>query len=366
MKIVFRTDASIDISTGHVMRCLTLAELLHKHGHDCHFICKAHEGHLGDLIIKRGFKLHLLTKPFTQKNIAAGELQLTHAEWLGGSWQQDAKETQILLDHLKPSWLVVDHYALDARWERQAAKKVNNILVIDDLADRNHECSLLLDQNLGRKPSDYYGLVPQNCKRLIGPGYALLRPEFAQLRKRSIARRNRPVLRRIMVSLGGVDKTNGTALALEALTKASLPPDTHLDIIMGTTAPHLHAIQQQAVQSPYKTTVSIDVTDMAERMCLADMAIGAAGSSSWERCCLGLPSILLVIADNQQKIASALEKKGAASIVSGNNLELSLQAGISELTNSENQLKKMTTNATSICDGKGVTRVINAMNEVFL
>src|SRR5690606_12034475 len=109
-----------------------------------------------------------------------------------------------------PDWLVADHYALDAKCELALINVVGRIMVIDDLANRPHECVLLLDQNLGRLESDYDDLLPENCQRLIGPHYALLRPEFAELRELSLKRRQPPKLKRILVFLGGVDRTNVT------------------------------------------------------------------------------------------------------------------------------------------------------------
>lgn len=208
MKIVFRTDASIQIGTGHVMRCLTLADELTRQGHECRFICREHPGHLGCLVNSKGYDLTLLPPPSDQP------LQQTNSEtddyelWLGAPWQEDARQTLDAISSLNPDWLVVDHYALDAHWERTLSSTVDKIMVIDDLANRPHECTLLLDQNLGRIASDYDELLPTTCQRLIGPRYALLRPEFAALREQSLKRRGKPELKRILISLGGVDRTN--------------------------------------------------------------------------------------------------------------------------------------------------------------
>ncbi|KXS54044.1 MAG: polysaccharide biosynthesis protein [Marinobacter sp. T13-3] len=315
MRIAFRTDASIWIGTGHVMRCLTLADELRRQGHECVFVCREHEGHLGDLIGKKGFKLHLLSKTDSQQKPSMNEPHLAHAGWLGASWQKDGKETSDLLHNQRPDWLVVDHYALDARWEREVAHEVGQIMVIDDLADREHECTVLLDQNLGRQPGDYELLVPSYCSKLIGPQYALLRPEFSQIRPESLARRQSPKLERILISLGGVDRTNVTGQVLEALAKSELPSDVELDIVMGAAAPRLEDIRRQAAELRFPATVSVSVSDMAERMCKADLAIGAAGGTAWERCCLGLPSIILVLADNQRAGAGALAHSASALVI---------------------------------------------------
>lgn len=361
MHIAFRADASLQIGTGHVMRCLTLAEALRNQGFECSFICRNHQGNLSELIKRRGFELHLLKKdvPADQNTYSEGDSALAHGDWLGTSWQHDAEQTLKVLAGKKTDWLIVDNYALDARWESWVSKQVKKVMVIDDIADRRHECNLLLDQNLGRKAEDYNELVPETCTRLIGPYYALLRPEFAELRKRSLERRRTPELKRILITLGGVDRDNVTGQILHALAQSQLPRETEVDIVMGASAPGLDAIRQQVAKLPFKATVSVNVTDMAERMCMADLCIGAAGSTSWERCCLGLPAIQLVLAENQRLVNQALIDRGAA-------LGLDLwgdKLGMLDLLLEQIWLdiSKMNSNAAGVTDGLGCTRVVKQL-----
>jgi UDP-2,4-diacetamido-2,4,6-trideoxy-beta-L-altropyranose hydrolase len=361
MRVVFRADASIRIGTGHVMRCLALADELTLQGHHCRFVCREHEGHLGGLIATKGYELHLLPCSRSAETQPSGSAGNPYADWLGVPWQHDAEQTLELLSSLEADWLVVDHYALDARWERQVAKAVNRIMVIDDLAERHHECTLLLDQNLGRDVSDYDRLTPKNCLRLIGPQYALLRPEFSQLRERSLQRRKHSELKRILISLGGVDKTNVTGHVLDALANTPLPADTELDIIMGASAPYLDEVRQQAKRLPFKATVNVNVSDMAERMCLADFSIGAAGSTSWERCCLGLPTVIVFLADNQASGGKALEAAGAAlTIDEPKAVRAILPAALAEVSIPKN-LQRMSYAATAITEGKGASSVATSM-----
>ncbi|EAZ98227.1 UDP-2,4-diacetamido-2,4,6-trideoxy-beta-L-altropyranose hydrolase [Marinobacter sp. ELB17] len=315
MNIVFRVDGSIQMGTGHVMRCLTLAEELQRLGHSCVFICREHPGNLGEFITNKGFVVHLLSTT-SGVNFTVENDDTAHAEWLGVSWRIDAEQTLAALGSMEVDWLVVDHYALDARWERLLAKAAGQIMVIDDLADRHHACDLLLDQNLGREITDYDHKVPEHCTRLVGPNYALLRPEFARLREKSLKRRKMPELKRILISLGGVDRTNVTAQVLNVLNDSQLSSETELDVIMGATAPHLNDIRTQVSHTRFRATVSVNVGDMAERMCRADLAVGAAGSTSWERCCLGLPALIVVLADNQKSAAHALSERGVAIVAS--------------------------------------------------
>ncbi|MBT2786010.1 MULTISPECIES: UDP-2,4-diacetamido-2,4,6-trideoxy-beta-L-altropyranose hydrolase [unclassified Halomonas] len=361
MKVAFRADASVQIGTGHVMRCLTLAEELRRQGHQCLFICRNHEGHLAGLITEKGFDLHLLQSPAQLETLAKDEPTLAHSGWLGVPWETDAKQTLEVLARNNIDWLIVDHYALDSQWECQLAEAVGQIMVIDDLADREHECAVLLDQNLGRESADYEALIPSTCTKLIGPQFALLRPEFAELRPTSLERRRAPEFKRILISLGGVDRTNVTGEVLEVLSNSTLPTETELDIVMGRSAPHLEYVKKQALELPFQSTVSVSVNDIAARMCAADFSIGGAGSTSWERCCLGLPSIVVVLANNQRLIAAALEKAGCAEKSSISGVDGRVRSVIQKLNAQHSILMHMSDNAEKVCDGKGCLRVVSTL-----
>lgn len=317
MRIVFRVDASLEIGTGHVMRCLTLADALAAKGADCEFICRAHQGNLIEFIRGNGYVALVL--PIANEagagSIAPGQgdyaADLAHSHWLGATQTQDAEACALFLAAQKPDWLIVDHYALDAHWERAVAPHYRKLMVIDDLADRPHACDLLLDQTFSRNVADYRALVPADCSLLCGSQYALLRAEFAALRPYSLQRRARPALRELLITMGGVDKDNATGQVLQALRTCPLPVDCRVTVVMGSTAPWLDEVRKQAQDMPWPTRVLVGVSDMAQLMADSDLAIGAAGATSWERCCLGLPTIMLVLADNQDKIAEALYEAGA-------------------------------------------------------
>lgn len=222
MQIIIRTDASLTIGTGHVIRCLTLADALKKKGARIVFICREHQGHLCDLIEDRGFTVHRLPQP----NIGfIAEDEPAHAAWLGASWQEDAEQTRAFIQALdggKPQWLIVDHYSIDHRWESTLRPMVERIFVIDDLADRNHYCDLLLDQNLfPDMQSRYTARVPEGCPLMLGPDYALLQPIYAEQHDR-IPPREGPV-RRILISFGGADSDNLTGCALAAFISLERP-----------------------------------------------------------------------------------------------------------------------------------------------
>lgn len=363
MNIVFRADASIEIGTGHIMRCLTLAEALAAQGARCRFICREFEGNLIDVIRSKGFAVDVLPvmepapcPPCEQ------ERPLAHATWLGATQDEDAASCISLLDVLKLDWLVVDHYGIDARWERQLRPYCSRVLVIDDLADRAHDCDLLLDQNLGRAVADYQLWVPSGCRLLIGPGSALLRPEFAQWRDYSLARRENERLQKILISMGGVDKQNATGKILAALADAPecLPGDAILIIVMGRHAPHLDVVRERARTLPWSVHVLTEVSNMAEIMANSDLAIGAAGGSSWERCCLGLPTLQVVIAENQRLAGETLVALGATANLGPPEC---LAVGLPEalVTLDAAQLRVMSDTCQHLYDGHGTEATVAAM-----
>lgn len=363
MRVAFRADASIQIGTGHVMRCLTLADELSRQGHECRFVCREHGGHLGDLITSKGYGLTLLPGTSDNEPEENDRNSDDYARWLGVPWQDDARQTLDALTPWKPDWLVVDHYALDADWEHALANAVGSIMVIDDLANRPHVADILLDQNLGRSEVDYDQLVLANCARLIGPEYALLRPEFHRLRARSLERRYEPELQRILVSMGGTDTPNATAAVLASLESSSLPSQLRLDVVMGATAPWLNVIQNVAKTSRFNVTVSTNVQDMGERMCLADLSIGAAGSTSWERCTLGLPSIVVSQAQNQSGILQALSDAGAAIKLDFPIDQAELASLVGGFYKEKEMLARMARDASMLCDGRGVEKVTRWLND---
>ncbi|MFW3616932.1 UDP-2,4-diacetamido-2,4,6-trideoxy-beta-L-altropyranose hydrolase [Billgrantia antri] len=355
MKVAFRADASLQMGSGHIMRCLTLADALIKKGTECHFLCRELPGHLIELIRGKGHATHVL--PCVPENPIDSNGP-AHAAWLGATLEQDVRACHPTLQALRPDWLVVDHYALDIRWETALMSYCRRLMVIDDLADRSHQCNLLLDQNLGRHETDYVGMIPQQCTVLAGPRYALLRPEFTALREYSIRRREDPRLRKLLISMGGVDRPNATSRVLETLQGCALPDDCQVKVVMGPSAPWLQQVRDAAKKMPWTTEVLVNVTEMGTLMANSDLSIGAAGSTSWERCCLGLPSIILVLAENQKFISFELEKAGAAKVISleEESLEVQLKPTIDSYRPPAH-LREAAKRAALVCDGLGVERV---------
>lgn len=352
MKIAFRADASLQIGSGHIMRCLTLADALKQKGAECRFLCREHPGHLIELIRSKGHVVHVLSCESEGSIDRDGP---AHSAWLGATQNQDAQACRTILQALQPDWLIVDHYALDTRWEEALRPFCHRLMVIDDLADRVHQCDLLLDQNLGRKPTDYAALVPEGGGVFAGPQYALLRSEFAALREYSLKRRKQPKLQHLLITMGGVDQPNATGKVLETLKRCRLPEGCKITVVMGAQAPWLKQVQAIAAEMPRSTEVLVNVTDMAQRMADCDLAIGAAGGTSWERCCLGVPTLIIVVAENQWSGARALEDRQAVlGVLDVNESFCRLEELLSPPVE---KIKKISELASQVTQGAGVGEV---------
>ncbi len=342
MKIAFRVDASIDIGTGHVMRCLALAEYLREQETVTRFLCRRLPGNLGERILAQGHAL----------------------AWVEGeTWEEDAKASHTALQDAAPwDWLVVDHYGLDARWERAMRTAARKILAIDDLANRPHDCDLLLDQNYYPDAEGRYeGLVPAYCLKLLGPRYALLRPQFA--RARETLRERSGEVKRILVCFGGTDPHGATLKALEAIRLLDRP-DIAVDVVIGGSNPHREEIEAACRALP-QSKLHQDVEDMASLMAAADLFVGAGGSITWERCCLGLPAVVMTSADNQRQAALVLAEAGVHLLL-GRVEEVDadrLCCILKELAQQPALVRFLAHRTTEWADGHGCTRVIQYFRE---
>jgi len=353
MKIIFRVDASLKIGTGHVMRCLALAKILKENGLDVRFICRRHKGNLIEKIYLNGFKVYALEGKFESEV----SNRLKHSHFLEVSSQQDADESMEMLHSEKFDWLIVDHYALDEHWQKSLKPYYKKLLVIDDLADRNHQCDVLIDQTFGRGKEDYLNLVPKSCKMLLGSRYALLRNEFSSWRPYSLKRRIKPKFKRLLINMGGADVNNITEDVLDELKYSKLPNDISIIVVMGEISPHVEDVKSKAKEMPYMTEVRVNVGNMAEIMANSDIAIGASGSTTWERCCLGLPTIQIVVAENQNNISKMLARNNAIKILQDINELPKILSDVSDW------MEKISNTSRKISDGEGVSRVLKTLME---
>ena len=358
MNIVIRVDASIEMGTGHVMRCLTLADEFKKQSITSRFICRNINGHMGKLIRSKGYEVVLLPSP-ESKDIKTSN----NAKWLRVSVEQDANETSDALGD-QIDLLIIDHYGIDYRWHEILRPRVKKIFVIDDLADRQLDCDFLLNQNIGYDTSSYKGLVPSQCQLLIGVHFILLRPQFSQYRVKTIgARLKVNEVKRILIFMGGYDPRGLVSQIVKALSQVQMRNQINFDLIVNETLPTLELLLEQIKADGLPITLLTNVDNMAEVMSIADIAIGAGGSASWERCCLGLPTLLISIADNQQNNVRHLVAKKAA-IDLGDRDCLSTKVLIDALDgiiSKPELVNNMTKHALNICDGLGVYRVVQKL-----
>ena len=299
-RVVIRVDASLEMGMGHLVRCISLANALAQGGTEVFFLMRTHAAGLAALIEGSGHKARFLPDPASSN---------TTSHWLPTSWQHDAEQTLEEIGRIgRADWLIVDHYALDARWERIQRDRVPRILVIDDVADRPHDCDILLDQNLvAAMETRYRALLPAACRPLLGPGFALLRHDFAEQRKAMAVRDGE--IRRIFICYGGSDPTNETAKALGAIKHLSTS-SLAVDVAIGLSNPHCDSVSALCRELP-RAELFRGAGNMAELMVRADLAIGAGGVMNWERCCLALPTIAMDIAANQLGSLTELANRGA-------------------------------------------------------
>jgi UDP-2,4-diacetamido-2,4,6-trideoxy-beta-L-altropyranose hydrolase len=343
------------------MRVLTLAKELRNRNAYCKFVCREHEGHLIDLIRQADFEVSVLslhTPPFDLQNKSQSAHLSPYANWLGADVLDDAEETIIAIKGSRPDWLVVDHYAIDHRWESALRPYVDKILVIDDLANRLHDCDMLLDQNLKQDYLNCYDtLVPNTCTKLLGPDYALLQPQYAELHPKTPPRLD--PIQRIFVYFGAADNCGLTVRTLKAL-KLVIGDDVAVDVILNKTYPDYQEIRTFAFRN---INLHETVPSLALMMVRADLAIGACGATSWERCCLGLPSLVITLADNQIPIANELAKQGLVEWLGNHdNVTTSdIARSIQEVLDKSDRFRDWSSQCRQLLDGKGTLRTADVL-----
>jgi UDP-2,4-diacetamido-2,4,6-trideoxy-beta-L-altropyranose hydrolase len=338
-KILFRADGNAHNGSGHLRRCLTLAAALRDRGSICSFICRAAPFNFNHLVIDAGFPLLELpgTETFDQQVDIAQVLALVQGE--------------ALFDVI-----VVDHYEISDCWESVARHIGHRIVAIDDLFDRTHDCDVLIDVAPG-DATRYADRVPDDCVTLLGPRYAMLRAEFRQFR--AAQPRSTCAIARVMISFGGVDAENLTGIAVKAIR--NVLPDAAIDAVFTTVSAHRSALEQLAAKDP-RLSVHVDADNMAELMQSSDIAIGAGGSTSWERACVGLPSVVIKTAENQGQTVNALVDMGCAIAVSrGPRFSQELGDIVTVLSATPALRRMMSRSGLSVVDGRGVDRVANAI-----
>lgn len=335
--ITFRVDASAKIGLGHLSRCLTLATGLALRGAGIRFICADLPDNLADTIQKSGFAVDVV--PMT-------------------SLREDAERTIALLKASGSECLILDHYGLGLEWEEQVKRGVRSLVVIEDLPDRTHACDVLLDSGCAPEASSrYQNRVPASCQLFLGPQFALLREEFSRFRPAD--NRERGPLRNVAIAFGGVDFTRESFKVLAAIEKNS--GTLSFDLFTSSLNPALEELRGK-VATLSNVTLHVDSQEMAKHLSSADLAIGAGGISAWERCCLGVPTLLICTADNQRENCHFLSKTGAARFLGDSaSITPSDIARALEDAKDPNWRRSSAEVARSLCDGRGVARVAKAL-----
>jgi len=336
--IVFRADGNVDIGLGHIMRCLTLAKIFSDSEYKILFICSKVSEFIGNVINSRNYKLEEIEGTFV-------------------SSFEDAKKSLKAIENINVEMLVVDHYALDSRWEKDLIDNVNKLMVIDDLANRSHHCDYLLDSSYGRLPDDYRKISNSNCKLLLGVDYCLLRPDFFSLRPAAIKKRKATTeIQSVLINFGGTDLQNLSIKTFSYLVESSYQGDVH--ILIASSCQYLQELI--AAEKKFNNlNLHIDEQQVAKLMLNADIAIGSVGTSSWERCCMGLPTIGVIVASNQNNIAQQLANIGVMILSSRDDLRENINTYISEIDLVT--WHKISNKAFEVCDGIGALRVANTV-----
>ena len=363
-RAVIRVDASIDIGSGHVMRCLTLATALRAAGMLPTFVTREHAGHLAALIERRGFDCRRLPAPSRSSDAGAGA-ERGHASWLGCGQDVDAAQTREALRRVGDAidWLIVDHYALDAEWERRLRPCVRHVMVIDDLADRPHDCDVLLDQNPYPDADNRYpAFVSPSCELLLGPRYALLPPDF-RVQRAVAASRQASEPYRLLVFFGGVDATGETGKFIAAWSSVRRP-DLKADVLIGVANPHAETLIRMAA-GVRGIRLYRHVDDMASMMARADYAFGGSGVTNWERFCIGLNCTITAVAPNQVELARHLGEIGLVDYAGDwlQTTRATYERLLRNLAPASDASRARRTRIRQQVDGSGCDRVVNRLME---
>lgn len=355
LRVAIRTDASDLIGSGHVMRTLAIAHRLRATGAEVTYLCRNRAYNMYATIEAAGFEVTQLPA-----------VDAPADPWLGASYEQEIADSSRVLERCSPLDLIlVDHYSIDARWEDRMREFSRRIMAIDDMANRQHNTDILLDQNLGADSGIYDSLAPSHTRRLLGPKFAMLREEFRPYVERP--RERAGTIERILVFISGFDPGDETGKVLRALDMLVQRPH-HVQVVLPEDAPHAASVREHCGSSGYQYLGR--VRSMAPLMNDAGLAIGGVGSTTWERCAVGLPSVVITVAENQRGGAQAGAQAGAfcwlgdASSVD----EEKIAQAVAQLQDDRERVRIMSQKARSVIGAEDgafpMDRVMNCIFEV--
>ncbi|MCG9790050.1 UDP-2,4-diacetamido-2,4,6-trideoxy-beta-L-altropyranose hydrolase [Vibrio mediterranei] len=344
MQAVFRVDASYHIGSGHVMRCLVLADALKKHGWNITFACIPQPGDLISYIIEKKYNVVTLSVP---QELQSPQFDGDYKSWLHRDEASDAEDFVSKVE--LADWVIIDHYAIGVQWETVVKSNLCcKLLSIDDL-NREHISNLILDQNLWPDLEHRYCASPS--KKLLGPKYALLRPRFEHLRNTNIAKKNQ-----LIAFFGGADPTNECNKLLEAALKI-VPLPFKIKVITGKLNQKHENLKQYASE---QVEVLQFIEDFEQELSQSRYCIGASGVSNWERFCLNIPSTVVSVADNQVGLSQYLFKQNLVRYL-GEGVFTSVSSYMTELEYLKSNWHTINTSSMVEIDGKGADRVVSIM-----
>ena len=306
MNIFIRVDSSNEIGTGHLIRCLNLAKALRKIGYDSHFICRDLKGNINSVLKQEKFKSTIL-KENSPEGFVSSKTGITHEAWLKVHWSVDVRQVQKVLQAEQADVMIVDHYGIDENWEKEIQKHVDKLIVIDDLADRKHVCDVLIDQSYSTEgPMRYQDLTPSSCQLLLGTNYVMMQPIYSE--RHHDVRVRSGYIKNVLLNFGGSDLNDVTGMVSKAFINAK-KDDVVLNIVIGKQYKYKEKLTALTHKN-HNIKIHSNLPTLAELIEKCDVAIGAAGTTTWERCCLGLPSYIIAIANNQVYNATQLSDKG--------------------------------------------------------
>lgn len=359
MKVIFRVDISAEIGAGHLMRCVTLATALKESGAQVHFICRSLPEPVRDLLSRQEFGFTLLD----QASRNGKKNGSPPAQSARDFQEEDSGGTIRAIGGVNYDWLIVDHYGLDRQWESILNRRVNHLMVIDDLADREHHCEILLDPTYGENSSRYECLVPADCRCLCGSEFALLRPQFSLNRQPGERVLPPGEKARVHVFFGSSDTSNHTARFSRMLLVHF--PSLSLSAVVGRDFKPVGQLEQLSVEFGTRFSWKADLPDMAGSMKECDVALGAPGGTTWERACIGLPAAYLAVAKNQISILERLESSGLCVYLGeADGLdEGTFVAKMRTFLSDAPALQGMRSVGMRAVDGHGTDRVVSAIRE---
>jgi len=377
--VVFRCDSSLKIGTGHVMRCITFAKELALIGYEVVFLCRSYEGNLIHLL-KESFTVLILENNYLEnKNDNLLKGKDIYENWLGCSQAEDAENCIRLIKDNSLGFinlLVIDHYSLNELWENHIKdflkeendpSEVTKIFVMDDLAERNHNCDYLVDQTFLRNEKEYRPYVNSNCQLLLGTDYAILRKEFKEVREKSLKRKSdckNKNVEKILIYLGSFYDLNIINIIFKSISNISSSKNIEVDFISQVGKEKIKFIKQRFIKNFKQLNTFNFVENIADKIYQADLCIGAAGSSSWERCTLGCPTIAIITDENQKAIGENLSIKNVAKVIDlKDNFERNFCEALERLIFDNMKRYNLHKSSFKICDGEGIRRLIEVLKQ---